>query len=70
MKIVPIIMLDNVAIFEQAAVIYANFQSRGLMIQTEDILIAATGIVKGLTVVSRDEDLRRIQELNLENWLS
>lgn len=68
MKIVPIIMLDDVAIFEQAAVIYADLQRRGLMIQTEDILIAATAMVKGLTLVSRDEDLTRIQGLDLEQW--
>lgn len=70
MNIVPMITLDDVAIFEQAAVIHADLQRRGLMIQTEDILIAATGMIKGLTVVSRDEDLRRIQGLNLETWLT
>jgi len=69
-NIVPMITLDDVAIFEQAAVIHADLQRRGLMIQTEDILIAATGMIKGLTVVSRDEDLRRIQGLNLETWLT
>ncbi|OJJ26781.1 VapC toxin family PIN domain ribonuclease [Roseofilum reptotaenium AO1-A] len=70
MKIVPIVTLDDMEIFEQAAAIHADLQRRGLMIQTEDILIAATGIVKGLTVVSRDEDLRRIKGLSLETWLS
>ncbi|MBP0027375.1 PIN domain-containing protein [Roseofilum sp. Guam] len=55
MKIVPIVTLDDMEIFEQAAAIHADLQRRGLMIQTEDILIAATGIVKGLS---------------LETWLS
>jgi tRNA(fMet)-specific endonuclease VapC len=65
-----IVMLDDLAIFEQAAIIYANLKTRGLIIQSEDILIAATGMIKGLTVVSRDEDLARIEGLNLENWLN
>lgn len=68
LKVLPIIPLDDVAIFEQAAVIYADLQQRGQMIQTEDILIAATAIAKDLTMVSRDEDLGRVAGLSLENW--
>ncbi|WP_375339298.1 PIN domain-containing protein [Planktothricoides raciborskii] len=41
---------------------------RGLPIQTEDILIAATAMVKDLIVVSNDTDLARVEGLNLENW--
>jgi tRNA(fMet)-specific endonuclease VapC len=44
---------------------------RGLPIQTEDILIAATAtaIVKGLTVVSNESDLLRVEGLILEDWM-
>jgi tRNA(fMet)-specific endonuclease VapC len=65
----PIILLDDLAILEKAAEIHANLRLRGLPIQTEDILIAATAIVKDLIVVSNDTDLARVDGLNLENWV-
>ena len=64
-----IIFLDDLAILEKAAEIHANLRLRGLPIQTEDILIAATAIVKGFILVSHDSDLLRVEELTLENWL-
>lgn len=64
----PIILLDDLAILEKAAEIYANLRLRGLPIQTEDILIAATAMVKDLIVVSNDTDLARVEGLSLENW--
>jgi len=64
-----IILLDDLAILEKAAEIHANLRLRGLPIQTEDILIAATAIVKGLTMVSNDSDLLRVEGLSLENWV-
>ena len=64
-----IILLDDLAILEKAAEIHANLRGRGLPIQTEDILIAATAIIKGLIVVSNDSDLARVEGLSLENWL-
>ncbi len=64
----PIIFLDDLAILEKAAEIHANLRLRGLPIQTEDILIAATAIVKSLIVVSNDTDLARVEGLSLENW--
>lgn len=64
----PIIFLDDLAILEKAAVIHANLRLRGLPIQTEDILIAATAIEKGLILVSNDRDLARVEGLTLENW--
>ncbi len=67
-RLFQIILLDDLAIFEQAAAIHADLKKRGRPIQTEDILIAATGMVKGLTVVSRDRDLRWISDLKLESW--
>ena len=65
----PIIFLDDLAILEKAAEIHANLRLRGLPIQTEDILIAASAIVKDLIVVSNDTDLARVEGLNLENWI-
>lgn len=64
-----IILLDDLAILEKAAEIHANLRLRGLPIQTEDILIAATAIVKGLILVSNDSDLLRVDGLSLENWV-
>jgi tRNA(fMet)-specific endonuclease VapC len=64
-----IIFLDDLAILEKASEIHANLGLRGLPIQTEDILIAATAIVKGFILVSHDSDLLRVEELTLENWL-
>jgi len=63
-----IIFLDDLAILEKAAEIHANLRLRGKPIQTEDILIAATAMVKDLTVVSNDSDLARVEGLSLENW--
>ncbi|MTJ09299.1 MULTISPECIES: type II toxin-antitoxin system VapC family toxin [unclassified Anabaena] len=63
-----IIFLDDLAIVEKAAEIHANLRLRGLPIQTEDILIAATAIIKGFTVVSNDSDLLRVEGLKVENW--
>jgi len=65
----PIIFLDDLAILEKAAEIHANLRLKGLPIQTEDVLIAATAMIKGLTVVSNDSDLTRVEGLSLENWL-
>jgi tRNA(fMet)-specific endonuclease VapC len=65
----PIILLDDLAILEKAAEIHANLRLRGLSIQTEDILIAATAMIKGLVVVSNDRDLARVEGLALEDWL-
>jgi tRNA(fMet)-specific endonuclease VapC len=64
-----IILLDDLAILDKAAEIHANLRLRGLPIQTEDILIAATAMVKGLIVVSNDSDLPRVEGLSLENWV-
>lgn len=64
-----IIFIDDLAIVEKAAEIHSNLRLRGLPIQTEDILIAATAIIKGFTVVSNDSDLLRVEGLRVENWL-
>ncbi|MDK2412892.1 PIN domain-containing protein [Aphanizomenon sp. UHCC 0183] len=65
----PIIFLDDLAILEKAAEIHASLRLKGLPIQTEDVLIAATAMIKGLTVLSNDSDLTRVEGLSLENWL-
>lgn len=65
-----IIFLDELAILEKAAEIHAELRLKGLPIQTEDILIAATAIVKDLIVVSNDRDLLRVEGLSLENWIT
>jgi len=64
-----IIFLDDLAILEKASEIHANLRLRGLPIQTEDILIAATAIIKNFILVSNDSDLLRVEGLSLENWL-
>ncbi len=64
-----ILFLDDLAIVEKAAEIHANLRLRGLPIQTEDILIAATAIIKGFIVVYNDSDLLRVEGLTVENWL-
>jgi tRNA(fMet)-specific endonuclease VapC len=56
-----IILLDDLGILEKAAEIHANLRLRGLPIQTEDILIAATDIIKGFILVSNDSDLLRVE---------
>lgn len=65
----PIIFLDDLDILEKAAEIHADLRLKGLPIQSEDVLIAATAMIKGLTVVSNDSDLARVEGLSLENWL-
>lgn len=64
----PIVFLDDLAILEKAAEIHANLRLRGLPIQTEDVLIAASAMVKDLIMVSNDSDLARVEGLSLENW--
>ncbi|MDJ1173112.1 type II toxin-antitoxin system VapC family toxin [Roseofilum capinflatum] len=64
----PMILLDDLAILEKAAEIHANLRLRGLPIQTEDVLIAASAMVKNLIMVSNDTDLARVEGLSLENW--
>ncbi|MEA5616768.1 PIN domain-containing protein [Cronbergia sp. UHCC 0137] len=60
-----ILFLDDLAILEKAAEIHANLRLKGLPIQSEDVLIAATAMIKGLTVVSNDSDLTRVEGLIL-----
>lgn len=57
-------------IIVQGASIYASLSQRGDLISDADILIAATAIVHGLIVVTNNtQHFRRIQNLQVENWL-
>lgn len=64
-----VLLLDNWEIIEKAAEIYANLKRTGTPIQDADILIAATAITQGLTLVSADTDMLKISNLTVENWL-
>jgi tRNA(fMet)-specific endonuclease VapC len=55
----------------QAARIYADLYKRGELISDADILIAATAITHGLVVATNNEaHFRRVQNLQIENWLA
>lgn len=58
------------AIIVRAAAVYADLYQRGSLIGDADILIAATALEQGLTVVTNNEShYKRIAGLQLENWL-
>ncbi|MBC6418071.1 MAG: type II toxin-antitoxin system VapC family toxin [Prochloron sp. SP5CPC1] len=63
------ILFEDLESIEQAALIYVDLKKRGLPIQDNDILIAATAITKDLILVSHDSDMGRVKNLKLENWL-
>jgi predicted nucleic acid-binding protein len=53
-----------------AAEIYADLSRRGELIADADILIAASALVRGLGIVTNNEEhFKRIQNLHVENWL-
>ncbi len=53
-----------------AAEIYADLSKRGELIADADILIAASALVRGLGIVTNNEEhFKRIQNLHVENWL-
>ncbi len=54
----------------KTADIHAALYQHGALISDADILIAASAIVHGLGVVTNNEDhFRRIDELQVQNWL-
>ena len=63
------ILFEDLESIEQATLIYVDLKKRGLPIQDNDILIAATAITKDLILVSHDSDMGRVKNLKLENWL-
>ncbi len=65
-----IIMLDR-EIIDRASEIYAELKKRGELIEDADILIAASCLVKGMVLVTDNEEhFRRIENLEVENWLT
>jgi tRNA(fMet)-specific endonuclease VapC len=63
------LLIDDMTIIETACEIHVDLKRRGLIIQEQDILIAATAITRGLILVSNDSDLLKVQGVKLENWL-
>lgn len=55
-----ILLIDDIAIIEKACEIHVDLRRRGLTIQEQDILIAATAITRGLILVSNDSDLLNV----------
>ena len=65
-----IITLDR-EIIEKASEIYAGLKRRGKLIEDADMLIAASCLVKGMVLVTDNEEhFRRIESLETENWLT
>jgi predicted nucleic acid-binding protein len=65
-----IITLD-IEITDIASEIYAELTRRGELIEDADILIAASCMVKGMVLVTDNEEhFRRIEKLEIENWLT
>jgi len=64
-----IITLDG-EIIDRASEIYAGLKRRGELIEDADILIAASCLVEGMVLVTDNEEhFRRIENLEVENWL-
>jgi tRNA(fMet)-specific endonuclease VapC len=64
------VLLLTDAIVVRAAEVYADLHRRGALIGDADILIAASALEHGLTVITNNEDhFRRIPGLTVDNWL-
>ena len=64
-----IITLDRV-IIDMASEIYAKLKRSGNLVEDADILIAASCLVKDIVLVTDNEEhFRRIENLEVENWL-
>jgi len=64
-----IIPIDR-KIIQKVSEIYAELKREGRLIEDADILIAATCIVRKLTLVTDNEKhFRRLKDLEIENWL-
>ena len=58
-------------VMDRASEIYAELKRRGELIEDADILIAASCLVKGMVLVTDNEEhFRRIEKLEVENWLT
>ena len=59
------------ATINHAAEIHADLRRRGVPIGDSDVLIAATAMVNGLTLVTNNErHFSRVTGLQVENWLT
>jgi len=60
----------NRAIMVKASEIYSTLKRRGELIGDADILIAASCLVRNMTLITNNENhFRRIDNLPVENWL-
>jgi tRNA(fMet)-specific endonuclease VapC len=67
---VEVLPIDG-SVGQRAGEILADLEARGLVIGIEDVLIAATALVHGLTVATRNlRHFQRISELSAESWWS
>jgi tRNA(fMet)-specific endonuclease VapC len=55
---------------EQAELLRAAMEAKGIAIALADCQIAATAITMGLTLVSNDADLKRVPKLTVKDWRS
>jgi len=61
-------LTDEVVV--EAANIYAYLKNHGMLIMDADILIAASAIVRGMKVITNNENhFRRIPNLQMGNWM-
>jgi tRNA(fMet)-specific endonuclease VapC len=69
MQLVPYVDVDS-RIVARAATIRADLRLRGLPIGPYDLLIAATALVHGFTMVTANTlEFDRVPGLTVENWL-
>jgi len=63
-----VLWIDELELSKKAAEVHVTLKQRGQIIQDADILIAATALVKNLTVITGDSHFSRIETLKVENW--
>ena len=67
----PVLLLDSMPIFDEAAEIYAHLQNTGALIEDADILIGSMVKFKDFILVTNNiAHFHRIRGLKTENWLS
>jgi tRNA(fMet)-specific endonuclease VapC len=67
----PVLFLDSMPIFDEAAEIYAHLQKAGTLIEDADILIASMVKFKDFILVTNNTaHFHRIQDLKTDNWLN
>jgi predicted nucleic acid-binding protein len=64
----PLLPVD-LSVARTHAQIWADLQSRGLLIGPHDLWLAATSLTHGLTLVTRDlREFERVPGLRIERW--